>query len=104
MTSIPDPLRDIEAACNLLRQQLAEREARIASLEAEISTLRETNFQLEAECNSYRRVYREQLQKEYAKHPDEVEAEWAAEREEAERNPGDLMALIRELQSGANGG
>jgi chromosome segregation ATPase len=99
MTSIPDPYRDIEAACNLLRQQAAEREARLTALEAEMQQMRDAMFQIEAERNFYRKRYNEQVVKYYQKHADEVEAEWAAVKEEAERNPGDILALIRELES-----
>ncbi len=96
MTSIPDSLRDLEAAYTKMEQEITEKEARIEALEKELGLLR-------SERNLYLRLYKEQLQKEYESHPAEVEAQWAAIVEEAERNPGDLAALIQELEARAQG-
>ena len=89
-----EQLQALQDECSRLRQQLDE-------LTRAHEQLRLEHQQLKAERDGIWALYAELTRELYRRHPEDgekLEAELAAAIAEAERNPGDVQELIRELE------
>jgi hypothetical protein len=69
MTNIPDPVRDIESACEVLRKQLAEQKSRIEELQRKNEQLRQERESYWQLCTT---LLREDIQRNEARWEDDL--------------------------------